>query len=285
MGLDISSIPRGSLAGRLARSLLTLLPKTVVVSVKQGELRGSKWVVGSSIHGCWLGSYEYPKQQLFRAHIKPGSVVFDIGANVGFYTLLSSRLAGPGGRVFAFEPLPRNLGFLRRHVDLNREAGGRCAGNITVIDAAVSDREGTATFMPDEAPERAHIVGTGDQNVDAAAETRAAGAGKAGITVRTVSIDELVSGSAQPVLPPPSLMKIDVEGAEELVLKGAARTIQTHKPTIFLATHGPEVHAACCGTLQEWGYRLTPIGGDRLDQTDEVVAVHPDAPRQPGRGL
>jgi FkbM family methyltransferase len=209
-------------------------------------------------------------------------VVYDIGANVGFYTLLSSRLVGEGGRVFAFEPLPRNVAFLNRHVELNSAGGGGgggCAANVTVIDAAVSDREGTAVFVPDGggAPDRAHIVGTGDKNVDVRAEVEA-GKGEAGLTVRTVSVDGLVAGKvsvrgkAQP-LPPPDMMKIDVEGAEAMVLKGAARTILARMPIIFLATHGPQVHAVCCDMLRGWGYELRAVGGGHLDEAEEVVAV------------
>lgn len=66
----------------------------MVVPVLQGSLRGRKWIVGSSNHGCWLGSYEWKKQRLFTRTVSSGDVVFDIGAHVGFYTLLASVLVG-----------------------------------------------------------------------------------------------------------------------------------------------------------------------------------------------
>jgi hypothetical protein len=94
VGLNFSGIHRGNLAGRLLRAPLELLPKGLTVRVLQGPARGMKWVVGSGTHGCWLGSYEYSKQRLLRRLIRPGDVVYDVGANVGFYTLLLLRELG-----------------------------------------------------------------------------------------------------------------------------------------------------------------------------------------------
>lgn len=270
MAINFSGLKRGSVVGRVARSALALVPQNAVVPVLQGDLKGAKWVVGSSIHGCWLGTAEFEMKELFREFVKPGGVVFDIGANVGYYTLLSSKLAGPRGRVVCFEPLPRNIQMLHRHVNLNRESGARCTANVTVIEAAVGDHEGTVTFIPDVSPDRAHIVGLGDRNVEQQAE--AAAAGSVGLTVKLVSIDGLTGRSADPI-PGPSLMKIDVEGAEAMVLRGAAATIAKHKPTILLSTHGDEMHATCCTMLREFGYDLRPVHGDDITKAEELVAV------------
>lgn len=68
--------------------------------------------MGSSSHGCWIGSYEYHKRRLFEQAVTPGSAVFDIGAHVGFYTLLASVLVGDQGRVVAFEPNAGNVRLL-----------------------------------------------------------------------------------------------------------------------------------------------------------------------------
>src|SRR5947208_793716 len=97
------------LLAKLVRLPLRLIPSQSIVRIRSGDLRGWRWIVGSSTNGCWLGTYESHMQRLFREHIGPGSTVFDIGANVGFFTLLASKLAGEAGRVYAFEPLPRNL--------------------------------------------------------------------------------------------------------------------------------------------------------------------------------
>ncbi|HEV8435127.1 MAG TPA: FkbM family methyltransferase, partial [Thermoanaerobaculia bacterium] len=105
--------------GRLLRLPLRLVPNGRVVRIKSGPLRGWRWITGSAPHGCWLGTYERDSQRAFMDNVHEGDVVYDIGANAGFFTLLASTLAGPRGLVFAFEPLPRNVALLERHVSLN----------------------------------------------------------------------------------------------------------------------------------------------------------------------
>ena len=117
--INFSGISRNSLIGRLLRRALRIIPRGTIVPILQGGLRGKRWIIGSSNEGCSLGSYEFHKRRIFERTIRPGSAVFDIGAHVGFYTLLSSVIVGPGGRVFAFEPLTVNFEYLRRHLELN----------------------------------------------------------------------------------------------------------------------------------------------------------------------
>jgi FkbM family methyltransferase len=130
-----------SLLGRLLRLPLRLLPRNMTVRILQGELRGKKWIVGSSDHGCWLGSYEFEKQILIAKMIKHNTIFFDIGAHVGFYTLLASYLVKDNGLVFAFEPFPRNIEYLEKHLMANG------IQNVTLFKAAVSDHTGVATFQ------------------------------------------------------------------------------------------------------------------------------------------
>jgi FkbM family methyltransferase len=214
----------------------------------QGRLRGKKWVVGSSNHGCWLGSYEYEKRRLFERTVKEGFTVFDVGAHVGFYTLLASVLVGPTGKVFAFEPLPRNIRYLKEHLRRNGVV------NVSVVEAAVSDQSGCAFFEEGIDHSRGHLA-TGGR-----------------LRVRTVSLDELVF---QGELPPPDCIKIDIEGAEMLALRGAQSVLSGYRPTIFLATHGYEAHRKCCGVLNTFGYELRPLGRSSLDLADEVLATWP----------
>jgi FkbM family methyltransferase len=244
MGLERIS-PR-SAPGKLLRAPLRAIPKTAAMPILRSRARGKKWIVGSSIHGCWLGTYEREKRQAFERSLKSGDVLYDIGANVGFYTVLGSSIVGPEGAVYAFEPMPRNLEFLRRHVAINR------LENVRVIDAAVSDREGTATFDDSQHPSMGSLSESGS------------------LTVRTLRIDDLVSAGE---IRPPTVVKIDVEGAEGLVLEGAAETLRTHKPAVFLATHGAEIHAACAARLRSLGYELRALPGASLEKDDEILAT------------
>src|SRR5688572_27975846 len=99
---DWSHISPRSFWGALLRLPLRAIPKRTTVKVQSGINRGMKWIVGSSIHGCWLGTYELEKQPVIERFVRPGMTVFDIGANAGFYTLAFSRLVGEEGRVWAF---------------------------------------------------------------------------------------------------------------------------------------------------------------------------------------
>jgi len=84
--VNFSQISGRSLIGRILRRLLRAVPRGLVVPVLQGPSRGKQWIVGSTNHGAWLGSYELAKQRRFAQAVTTGSVVYDIGANVGVYT-------------------------------------------------------------------------------------------------------------------------------------------------------------------------------------------------------
>jgi FkbM family methyltransferase len=215
------------------------------VPILQGPLRGKKWIVGSANHGCWLGSYEHDKQRQFQKAIRTEDVVYDVGANAGFYSLLASVLIGGKGHVYAFEPLPGNARDLRKHLEINR------VKNCTVIEAAVSSSDGEASFDPSSDPSEAHLSTAGS------------------IRVRTVALDTLESRNE---IRPPDFMKIDIEGAEYDCLLGCARTIRAHRPVIFLATHGQEIHDACLQLLAEWEYAVASLDERPAGQSDELVA-------------
>jgi len=111
--LRFSEIRSNNILGKSLRFPLSVLPKTTVLSIMQGPGKGMKWIVGSGVHGMWLGSYEADKQQILADIPLEGTTVLDIGANVGFFSILLSRLVGPKGKVIAFEPLPRNTEMLK----------------------------------------------------------------------------------------------------------------------------------------------------------------------------
>lgn len=249
----LSRVSPGSLAGALLRAPLRLIPKRAVLRVRSGVNEGLRWVVGSSIHGCWLGHFEIEKQAAVRRLVRPGMRIFDIGANAGFYTLAFARLVGAGGHVWAFEPLPGNVRHLRRHIALN------ALENVTVMEAAVSDRSGSAHFL--QAPSNA--MG------------RLAAEG--GITVRTMALDEFCARAGGP-----DLVKMDVEGAESAVLEGARRMLCRHRPILLLATHGRDQERRCVGILRELGYEISYLDGsaargDALT-SDELIALPAKGP-------
>jgi hypothetical protein len=91
------------------------------------------------------------------------------------------------------------------------------------------------------------------------------------LEVRTIRLDDLVLDEK---LPPPNLIKMDIEGAEVLALHGCAGVIDAFHPVFMLSTHGPDVHQSCCRILKSAGYNLTPIGVASIDECRELIAVH-----------
>ncbi len=227
--------------GRMLRLPLRLIPPGTTVPILATAARGKQWIAGSGPHSCWLGINEVVKRKRFSTHVLPGHVVYDIGANVGSYTLLASVLTGPRGTVVAFEPVPENIAYLRRHIALNQLT------NVQVHDVAVADVSGVVSFHA--AADR--VLGRIDSDGQ--------------LSVRAVRLDQVV----QDGLPPPDCLKIDVEGAEAAVLRGAAGVLKTHRPVVFLATHGEQVHAECLAVLRNAGYAVSQIGAD----ADELIAL------------
>ena len=212
-----------------------------------GRLRGRWWLPASrgKILRILGGSYEPEQTRLFEEHVRPGHTVLDVGAHVGYYTVLSAVLAGERGAVWAFEPNPVNAAFLRRHAEINGLA------NVRVTEAAVSDANGSARFGFGSGSGTGHLAADGT------------------VEVRTVRLDDFCSehGIA------PSAVKIDVEGAEGAVLEGARDTLARHRPVLFLSTHGAEVHRACLDFLEGAGYACRPILGDDVATTSELFCT------------
>lgn len=249
--LDLADqIPGQTTVGKILRLPLRLIPDSAVLRVCSGVNKGMKWIVGSSTHGCWLGSYETEKQAVVSRLTKPGMVVYDIGANAGFYTLAFARLATRSGQVWAFEPLACNIDFLREHAAMNK------LDNVRVVQAAVADKTGLA-------------------GLDVAHDGSMGVLGKqAGYLVPTVSLDELIDSGA---LPEPDLIKMDVEGAESMVFDGARKLLSRRRALLVVACHSAEQRERCQAALRANRYRIFYLNGEEhLDSVlniDEIYAL------------
>jgi FkbM family methyltransferase len=242
--MGFSELSNDTVAGRVARYPLRILPHNLAVPILRGKLKGIKWLIGSQRHACWLGIYERALQTVVAREVKPGGVFYDVGANVGFYSLLASVLIG-SGKVFAFEPLPKNICYLKRHLELNRTE------NVEVFEVAISDQIGALPFL--------------------AEETRAMGRLERGgnCFVQSATLDALLQEGR---IAPPDYIKMDIEGAELLALRGASHIFREFHPILFLATHGRDVHADCCRVLESWGYECRPLGEPASEDRAEVIA-------------
>jgi FkbM family methyltransferase len=229
---------------RLVRLPLRLLPKAAEVPILSGALRGKRWMMEAGTHGCWLGTFERRTQVVLQKLVKRDGVVFDIGANVGFFTLLASCLVGPRGKVVAFEPVPRNVGMLRRHLELNG------IENVEVRPVAVSDITGVGRMKTWYSDLEWKLAPEGD------------------IEVEIVALDDLWSTGT---LPRPDLVKMDIEGAEAAALTGARRLLAEAKPVFVLSAHGKEQDERCRLLLGEAGYVFDSIRDGRRDGGYEFV--------------
>jgi FkbM family methyltransferase len=165
-------------------------------------------------------------------------VVYDIGANVGFFSVLLARLVGPNGQVYSFEPSPANARQILYNARLNGFA------NIHVDVAAVGQSDGKAAFRLTDFSTTGKLesVGTVDVQTDA-------------IAARMRQLDGMVSRGD---IPSPALVKMDVEGAEIEVLKGANELLQTARPILLIELHN--THEEVGAILARHNYSVHPLG-------------------------
>jgi FkbM family methyltransferase len=249
----LSAAPSSSPIKRLLRTPLNLIPAGLKVTVIRGPLQGKRWIVGSSTHACWYGTYEPEESKLMKQRLQPGDVFFDIGAQAGYHTMYASTLVGPSGRVFAFEPAPSNLANLTQHLLMNHLT------NTFLVDAAVSDTNGVSYFDCAESSVAGHLSSAGT------------------LQVRTISLDREIDSGA---LPEPDYIKIDAEGAELKILEGARKMLRRRYPTISLETHQwmPQfstIRQDCKRLLVELGYQLTEPKPDVKHSDTHLLAYRP----------
>jgi FkbM family methyltransferase len=152
-------------------------------------------------------SYEKHMLAFFRKHVKPGMVALDVGANVGLYTMQFSRLVGDSGKVISFEPNSENCRLLLLSAEHNDFK------NIELLPIALSDRRGAHLFTT--------AIGTNGTFTDQRHDVMSRGCS----VVPTLQLDSLDIGHVD-------VMKLDIEGAEYLALKGSERTIHKYRPII-----------------------------------------------------
>lgn len=237
---SLNSVPMlRSTARFIAGHLLPRVPYPVLT----GPLKGCRFVLGSLAGegggaSVYFNAVEPEQTRALMDLLGPGQVFYDIGANVGYYTLLASRLVGETGSVIALEPAERNLAYLRRHLAIND------VGNARVIPEAVADHVGEARFDAGANPAEGHLAGIRDGD-----------GSRTGPMVPVTTLDALVERTALA----PNVVKMDIEGAELLALQGAARTLATAKPALLLSVHSETLRDQCGALLQAHGYQLMPL--------------------------
>jgi len=151
-----------------------------------------------------VGRYEAGTTRLVSQIVKPGMVVVDIGAHVGYFTLLAARLAGPAGKIYAFEPEPANHALLKENVQRNGYT------NVEVVNKAVSDQTGSTVLF----------ISSMDTGSNSLYQGRSSDGDQ--VTVEMIEFDSFHADNGNPHI---DLMKVDIEGAEIKAIQGMEKLL------------------------------------------------------------
>ncbi len=225
-------------------ALRAILPHSVRIPEGVVHLNPDDPVVSG---GLALGVYEPFETELFRAKLKPGMTVLDVGANLGYHTVIAASRVGAAGRVIAFEPEPNNFELLSRNVRENNFS------NVRLCNIAVADKQGVLTLHISDSNKGKHsLVNTSAQSSE---YTRS-------IEVQTRTIDDVMSEQNVTRV---DIIKMDIEGAEPLALIGMKKTLTIPGLTLFVE-FSPTALLACkmdpvalLTTLREGGYSIGEI--------------------------
>lgn len=219
--------------------------------IEAGPAKGLRFDAGADTVRFEKGDYEQPVQQALASLTRPGDVCYDIGGNLGFFSILLGRLVGSTGIVYAFEPVPGNAAAIERNARHNSLA------NVRVMRVALTRADGEAELLLAQ-----HVGGAVLED----AGTPPDPAGR--LTVATAAVDSLL---ARGELAPPRMVKIDVEGAEMNVLMGMECTLRDHSPMVVLELDDETESkcqskvAECRLFLEDRGYRVERLPNSYSD--------------------
>jgi FkbM family methyltransferase len=255
----------GPLSGLIRKGLNRAAPEGFVqVRVAGGDLSGFELYLDLQREkDYWLGTYEPELQAAIQDLVEEGEAAYDVGANIGYISLLLARKLGPAGKVYAFEALPANLERLEANLKANR-----LVSQVEVLPVAVVDRRRPVKFL---------LGPSGGTGKAEDSEGRKELDYQASIQVKGVSLDEFVYQDGNQA---PRIIKMDIEGGEVLALPGMKRVLKDVRPLVFLELHGPEAVDAAWQVFKEADYRICRmqpgypeiISQENLDWKAYVVA-------------
>jgi FkbM family methyltransferase len=226
------------------------------VEIAAGDLRGYKILLNlQKEKSRWLGTYEPELAEAVREFVRPGNIIYDVGANIGYVSMLLAHAARPNGKVFAFEALPANIERIRRNV-----AHNALESRVTLIGQAVTDQRGEVTFHVHASVGMGKAEGSAGRKDEAYLEQ---------IRVPSISLDEFIYTDGNPA---PDIIKIDIEGGEVLALPGMKRLLTEKSPILLLELHGPQSEQVAWNTLTGAGYTLHAMqaGYPKIETPDQL---------------
>lgn len=197
-------------------------------------------------------AWERQQTEIFVSLVRNGMAVVDVGANLGYYTLLAARAVGSQGRVYAFEPDPKNYALLCRNVQENGYA------NVVSVRKAISDRSGTARLHLSDENFGSHTLSERSKNGTV-------------VEVETVSLDDYFADFSGQI----GVLKIDAEGAEELILDGMTALLSRCPELILLTEFFPRAIQAFGRSPEKYVKRLHAYGFKMFSFYGAERAIHP----------
>lgn len=204
------------------------------------------------LHPGYVLGFERFETELFKSLVKKGMVVVDIGAYVGYYTLIAADLVGENGKVFAFEPDPSNYALLLKNIEAN------ACKNVFPVQKAVSDRnERLQLFLSEENKAGHRLYDSYD--------------GRESITVWATSLDRFLEGKDCKV----GLIKMDIEGSEMAALKGMTETLKQNDDLKILTEFWPMGLRRSGYSPEEFLGKLEDLGFELYHISDERFLLEP----------
>jgi FkbM family methyltransferase len=233
----------GDIIHRLSYRLLPADEK-VWAQIEAGPAKGIWMELNPRTSQSYVrGGAEIAVQQVLAQRIRPGMVFYDLGANIGLFSLLAARLVGPNGKVFSFEPDAWVASRLRRNVARNGFE------NVNVVEAGVWSTSGTFKFVPADASSPDHGVGR-----FVAEESEAAGTPS-----ECVALDDFIGRAT-----PPDMIKCDVEGAEVEALAGGEKLLRVHRPWVICELHSEANGKTLQSYFREMGYDFNSLDANHI---------------------
>lgn len=217
--------------------------KEFIHQVDAGPAKGVKFRIRlPEDKGIWTGAYEHDFASEVAAAVNPGSVAYDIGGWHGFFTGI---MAAQGAReIHVFEPLAENADHIRSLIELNPQF------DIRLHRLALGDHDSETELLVMPQTSMAKISMSEFQPTHMVTDR---------VRVRLAMIDTLVTNGE---LAPPNLIKMDVEGAEVFVVRGAMEVLRKCRPVIFAEIHSSTLLSECSNLLRELGYVVSVIDKD-----------------------
>ena len=230
------------------KQVLFRILKGQVCPVVWGPLRGLSFEMSEA---CGLAAFvsggsssEGDTQRQLARHCRRGSLVLDCGANWGLHTFLLSRLVGPTGRVLAVEASPEIQQLLKRNIAINK------IQNVEVVEKALGKEAGVVRFNSGVGSTTGRCA-RDDENVDV-------------IEVASTTLDAITKSQSLPL----SLVKMDIEGAESMALKGATTTLKIVRPVFVIELHSPANDLEVAKIMQQNEYELYRLNGEKIGKPD-----------------